>query len=145
MIKTKVIVSAFAVLAVFVAPVAAATLKFDFGDGTQVTSGNYNNILVNPINDPSLNLANAIDTSGTSTGIGLVTSGFYTGSNTSGTTAPGGAAAATFDPQATRDNAFGHTGAWGGNPRSFACHARFFRPQPRPDVRLHFRRISHGR
>lgn len=93
----------------------AATILYDFGDSSQITAGNYNNITVNTNVPPVLSIADSIDSTGASTGIGLSVSGFYPGSNQNGTTAPTGAAA-IFDAQATRDNAFGHTGAFGGNP-----------------------------
>lgn len=82
--------------------VQAQTLFFDFGDPAQQTAGNYNNILIS--NGSTLN---AIDSLGANTGISLASSGFNPGSNLNGTTAPTGAAS-IFDPQATRDNFFGH-------------------------------------
>ena len=82
--------------------VQAQTLFFDFGDPAQQTTGNYNNILI-----ANGSVANAIDNTGATTGISLSTSGFNPGSNLNGTTAPSGAAS-IFDPQATRDNFFGH-------------------------------------
>ena len=91
----------------------AAPIFFDFGDGARQTAGNYNNISVStPI---SLSVADAVDAAGASTGIGLTASGFYNGSNQSGPTVPTGDAA-IFDGEATRDNAFGHAGAFGTNP-----------------------------
>lgn len=93
----------------------AATILYDFGDSSQLTAGNYNNITVNTNVPPVLSIADSIDSTGASTGIGLGISGFFPGSNTSGTTTPSGAAA-IFDPQATRDNAFGHTGPFSNNP-----------------------------
>lgn len=93
----------------------AATILYDFGDSSQVTAGNYNNIIVNTSGPAVLSIANSIDSTGASTGIGLGISGFFPGSNTTGTTSVSGAAA-IFDTQATRDNAFGHTGVFSGNP-----------------------------
>ncbi len=94
----------------------AATLFFDFGDSSQPvpSSFNYNSM---PVNPPSavLSIFNAIDSTGAGTGVGVNLSGFFTGSNVNGTTTPTGAAAA-FHPQATRDNAFGHSLAFGANP-----------------------------
>lgn len=108
-----------AAVAIFVAwnasTASAATIYYDFGDSSQLTAGNYNNIIVNTNGPAVLSIADSIDSTGALTGVGLSASGFYPGSNTSGTTTPSGAAA-IFDPQATRDNAFGHTGAFGGNP-----------------------------
>lgn len=92
----------------------AATVFYDFGDSSQQTSGNYNNMPVNPPN-AVLSLANSIDSTGASTGITVAMSGFFTGSNTNGPTAPTGDAA-IFNGQATRDNAFGHAGVFGANP-----------------------------
>lgn len=97
----------------FVSLASAASIFVDFGDSSQITAGNYNNLV---FNSPSvLSIPNAIDSAGAGTGISIAASGFYPGSNQNGTTAPTGAAA-VFDAQATRDNAFGHTGAFGGNP-----------------------------
>jgi hypothetical protein len=85
--------------------VQANTLFFDFGDHNQQTGAllNYNNVTIT-----NLSIANAIDSTGAGTGIGLTASGFNPGSNLNGTTAPV-APANMFDPQATRDNLFGHT------------------------------------
>lgn len=90
-----------------------AAVYFDFGDSSQITPGNYNNIVVNPPGVPSI--PNAIDETGAGTGMGVSISGFFNGSNTGGTTAPTGAAA-IFHAQATRDNGFGHAAAFGANP-----------------------------
>jgi hypothetical protein len=103
-----------AAVLVAVAPASAASLFFDFGDSNQTTPGNYNNFIMNPPVTGSI--ANAIDSTGASTGIGATVSGFFNGSNTTGTATPTGAAAALFHPQATRDNAFGHAAAFGTNP-----------------------------
>lgn len=92
--------------------VQANTLFWDFGETAQQTPGNYNNIFVGSGTN-YLTTLNAIDSAGASTGIGLTASGFNPGSNQNGTTAPG-APANLFDPQATRDNMFGHTGLFGG-------------------------------
>lgn len=101
---------------VTVAPVSAASVFFDFGDSGQPTGGNYNNFFMNPPQTGSI--ASAIDENGAATGIGVTVSGFFNGSNQTGTTAasPPTGAAAIFDPQATRDNAFGHAAAFGTNP-----------------------------
>lgn len=98
----------------FAVPCSAATLFFDFGDTGQPTPGNYNNISF--VQDPILN---AIDSTGASTGIGLTTEGFNEiGANLNGTTAPS-APANLFDPQATRDNLFGHSDNFNaGAPRA---------------------------
>lgn len=104
-----------AILLLAAAPAYAATLNVDFGDSSQVTAGNWNNIIVNtPV---ILSIPNMVDSTGAGTGIGISVSGFYPGSNQNGTTSPTGAAA-IFDAQATRDNAFGHTGEFGGNPNA---------------------------
>lgn len=87
----------------FVGIVEANTLMFDFGEATTPTGSNYNNVT-----QSQLPIFNALDTTGAGTGIGLTTVGFNPGSNQSGTSTPGGAAA-IFDPLATRDNLFGHT------------------------------------
>ncbi|HMP07737.1 MAG TPA: hypothetical protein PJ982_15405 [Lacipirellulaceae bacterium] len=100
---------------VLTAPLAlAATVNVDFGDSAQLSaSPPYNNIVVNA---PSiLSIANLADISGNPTGIGIAAAGFFNGSNQNGTTAPSGAAA-MFAASATRDNAFGHAGPFGGNP-----------------------------
>lgn len=96
-----------------VAPTRAATMLFDFGDTALQTAGNYNN--VTPAQNP---LFNVIDTTGAGTGIGLAIGGFNElGPNLNGTQAPSGAAA-IFDPQATRDNLFGHSDNFNaGSPR----------------------------
>lgn len=91
----------------------AAPILFDFGDSAQITGGNYNNIVVNP--PGTLSIPNAVDSNGNGTGVGVSVAGFFNGSNTNGTTAPTGPAA-IFDPQATRDNGFGHAAAFGTNP-----------------------------
>ncbi len=83
---------------------SAATLFFDFGSVNNPTAGNYNN--VNPTQAP---IANAIDSTGAPTSIGLATSGFNElGPNTGGTQSPTGPAS-IFDVEATRDNLFGHS------------------------------------
>jgi hypothetical protein len=97
-----------------VSSVSSATIMlFDFGDSGQITPGNYNNLIVNP--PPTLNIPNVIDSFGNGTGVSVLVSGFFNGSNTQGTTTPTGAAA-MFSAQATRDNGFGHAAAFGGNP-----------------------------
>lgn len=97
----------------------AATLFFDFGDGAPThasdPSSNYNSILVAPVDPNNLIILNAIDSTGAGTGITVQAAGFYSGSNTNGTTAPTGDAA-IFNVQATRDNAFGHALAFGSAP-----------------------------
>ncbi len=92
---------------------SAATVFYDFGDSNQQTPGNYNNIVVNP--PGVLSIADSVDSTGASTGISVAASGFFTGSNTGGPQTPTGDAA-IFAPTATRDNAFGHAGAFGANP-----------------------------
>ncbi len=84
-------------------PAFASTMYFDFGETAQQTAGNYNNVT-----QAQLPIFNALDSTGAGTGIGLATSGFNPGSNQNGTLTPGGGAL-IFDPQATRDNLFGHT------------------------------------
>jgi hypothetical protein len=92
----------------------AASIFFDFGDSTLITSGNYNNVVhTNATLTPGPSIANAIDITGAFTGITLSESGFNTGDNTAGTTAPTGAAS-LFDAQATRDSLFGHTVVFNG-------------------------------
>lgn len=83
--------------------VSAAPMFFDFGEVGQPTGNNYNNVT-----QAQLPILNALDSTGAGTGVSLLTSGFNPGSNQNGTTSPAGAAA-VFDPQATRDNLFGHT------------------------------------
>lgn len=96
------------------APLSAATLYFDFGDAASPSAGsNYNDVTVNGNPQPIV-LANTFDSTGAGTGIGLTASGFFPGSNQDGSQTPGGAAAATFIASATRDNAFTHVGAFGG-------------------------------
>lgn len=93
---------------------AYGTVVFiDFGDSSQITPGNYNNIVVNP--PGTLDIPNLVDDTGAGTGIGVAVSGFFNGSNTTGTTTPSGDAA-IFAPTATRDNGFGHAAAFGSNP-----------------------------
>ncbi|MAT69645.1 MAG: hypothetical protein CMJ58_08985 [Planctomycetaceae bacterium] len=101
----------------------AAPMYFDFGaDGTQA-GGNYNNIVMTV--PQQLSIADAIDSTGASTGVGLTVSGFYAnGPNNSGPTSPTGDAA-IFDPEATRDNAFGNGNVWGGNPATPAATLAF--------------------
>lgn len=113
------IFSMFAVLTgwVLVSTATAATLLYDFGDSNQQTLGNYNNIVVNP--PGVLSILNSLDSTGAPTGISVTASGFFNGSNQTGTNAANpvsGVAATIFDPQATRDNAFGHAAAFGTNP-----------------------------
>ncbi|TWT99988.1 hypothetical protein Pla108_09320 [Botrimarina colliarenosi] len=111
----KWIVSSALVLGLSLAQCAvAANVLFDFGDSSQPTAGNYNNILVNP--PATLSIADAIDSDGANTGIGISLSGFFPGSNTAGQTAPAGAAGALLEATATRDNVFGHTGPFSSNP-----------------------------
>lgn len=102
----------FALIALCVclaATASAASLFFDFGETAQPTGGNYNNI-----SQAQLPIFNALDSLGNGTGISVeVTDQFWPGSNQSGTTTPAGDAA-MFDPQATRDNLFGNTVAFGG-------------------------------
>ncbi|MDB6070464.1 MAG: hypothetical protein JWL81_1635 [Verrucomicrobiales bacterium] len=92
------------------ASLPAATVFMDFGDSSQVTAGNYNNFTKGAVS--VLSIADLVDSTGSATGISGSVSGFHAGSNTSGATAPTGAAA-LFDAQATRDNFFGSTGIFG--------------------------------
>lgn len=92
---------------------SAAPIFYDFGDSAQISANNYNNVIVNP--PGTLSILNSIDSTGAGTGVTLAASGFFNGSNQNGPTVPTGAAA-IFDPQATRDNAFGHAAAFGVNP-----------------------------
>lgn len=97
-------------LSICLAATASATSLFvDFGETTQPTGGNYNNI-----SQAQLPIFNALDSLGNGTGIAIeVTDQFWPGSNQNGTTTPSGDAA-MFDPQATRDNLFGNTVVFGG-------------------------------
>lgn len=92
------------------ATLPAATVMMDFGDSSQVTTGNYNNFTKGGVS--VLSIASLVDSTGSATGISGAVSGFHAGSNTSGATTPTGAAA-IFDAQATRDNFFGSTGIFG--------------------------------
>lgn len=87
---------------------AQAAVYFDFGDEPYPTGGNCNNLdwHQNPI-------ADCIDDTGASTGIGLtVHDAFYTTSaNNNGTQSPTGDAA-MFDAQTTRDSLYGCTEPW---------------------------------
>jgi hypothetical protein len=87
----------------------AGIIGVDFGDQSNITPGNYNNI--DHIQNPVFNL---IDTDGNGTGYTLnVTDNFWPGSNQSG--APAGAGdAAGIPSQATADNLFGSLAAFGG-------------------------------
>ncbi|USN99653.1 MAG: hypothetical protein H6810_03050 [Phycisphaeraceae bacterium] len=87
----------------------AAPVQIDFGDLNQQTPGNVNNIthLQNP-------LFNLVDTTGAGSGIGIdILDAFWPGSNTSGTSTPGGDAAG-IPTTATVDNLFGSEVAFGG-------------------------------
>lgn len=87
----------------------AQTVGIDFGDLSNLTGGNYNNVdhLQNP-------LFNLVDFDGNGTGIGLsVHDTFWPGSNQGGTGAPGGDAAGV-PASATADNLFGSTSTFGG-------------------------------
>ncbi|MGE3181438.1 MAG: hypothetical protein AB7N71_07400, partial [Phycisphaerae bacterium] len=101
--------SSFAITLNVTDPVGEQTIFVDFGDNAQQTPGNYNNIT------PTVGLVeNAIDSGGIATGVSFtVTDAFWPGSNQNGTMTPTGDAA-TFDPQATRDNLFGNTVVFGG-------------------------------
>jgi hypothetical protein len=87
----------------------AGVVGVDFGDLSNITPGNYNN--VDHIQNPIFNL---IDTDGNGTGYTLnVTDNFWPGSNQSG--APSGSGDASGIPtQATSDNLFGSLAAFGG-------------------------------
>lgn len=91
---------------------AAANIFVDFGESSQITAGNYNNIIVNT--PATLSIADMVDSDGASTGVGIAISGFFPGSNSTGSTTPMGDAA-LFPVTATRDNTFGHTGPFSGN------------------------------
>ncbi|QDV72004.1 PEP-CTERM sorting domain-containing protein [Botrimarina mediterranea] len=93
---------------------AGANVFVDFGESSQLTAGNFNNIVVN--SPATLSIADMVDEGGANTGVGISISGFFPGSNSTGQTAPAGDAAALFPVTATRDNAFGHTGPFSGNP-----------------------------
>ena len=91
-------------------PALANVIRYDFGDQTTPTPGNWNNFshLAEPI-------FNSIDETGAATGIAVrVTAPFWPGSNQNGTTTPGGAAAG-LPGVATRDNLFGNLVDFGGN------------------------------
>ncbi len=112
---------ALAVAALLAAPAEAVTLKFDAGRAD--TTGNINSItwLVQDV-------ADAIDTSGSTTGISLtVTSatGFNeNGPNDSGTAAPTAPASSFFDGETTNDALFGHTNNFNiGSPRDLVTYA----------------------
>ncbi|MCA9244309.1 MAG: PEP-CTERM sorting domain-containing protein [Phycisphaerales bacterium] len=96
-------------------PAFAGSLFFDFGDPGQNTGSNYNNMNHNgTYPNPPAPIANAIDSTGAATGISLAVNDiFWPGTNFNGTQAPIGDAA-QFDVQATRDNFFGSTVAFGG-------------------------------
>lgn len=87
----------------------AGVIGVDFGDQSNITPGNYNNI--DHIQNPVFNL---IDTDGNGTGYTLnITDNFWPGSNQSG--APSGSGdAAGIPSQATSDNLFGSLTAFGG-------------------------------
>lgn len=104
-----------AVTVAFATPALAETLFFDFGDPAQTTAGNYNNMTHNAAYpSPPTAIANAIDSTGAATGISLAcTDIFWPGTNFNGPTVPVGDAA-QFEGQATRDNFFGSTVAFGG-------------------------------
>lgn len=85
---------------------------FDFGDSSQQTQGNVNNLTKGATS--VLSLTAVKDSTGADTIIGIAVTGFHGGSNTNGTTLPTGAAAALFTSQSTRDNFFGSTGAFNG-------------------------------
>ncbi len=110
---------AVAVVAISAGPALAGLMYFDFGDVVQPTGGNYNNV-----GYTMLPIFNAMDSTGAGTGIGLATSGFNeVGPNLNGTLTPG-APADMFDPQATRDNLFGHdTDFNAGSPRKLGVLA----------------------
>lgn len=86
-----------------VSPASAVVLLFDVGAaGTQAVAP-ANNIV-----EAQATIANATDTTGSATGISVATVGFNA-SNTAGTTAPTGAAAAIFGTLFTQDSLFGNT------------------------------------
>lgn len=88
-------------------PASAAVLLFDVGAAGTPTPAPTNNIV-----EAQGTIANATDTSGSATGISVVTSGFNA-SNTVGTMAPTGAAGAIFSSSFTQDSLFGNTAVFG--------------------------------
>ena len=112
---------ALGMVALLAAPASAVTAKFDAGNAD--TAGNINSITWN-----AQDIADAIDTSGASTGISLtVTSatGFNeAGPNNSGTATPGAPASNYFDGETTNDALFGHTNNFNvGAPRDLVVYA----------------------
>lgn len=106
---------AAACVALFAHSASATSVFFDFGDtASPSAASNYNDVTVNGQAAPlNVVLANTVDSTGASTGIGLTVSGFFAGSNQNGTTTPTGAAGSIFADSATRDNAFTHVSQWG--------------------------------
>ena len=110
--KVDVKLAATAIVAVGTSTVlagVAGTVGVDFGDQSNITPGNYNN--VDHIQNPIFNL---IDTTGAGTGYTLtVTDNFWPGSNQSGAGAGEGDAAG-IPSAATSDNLFGSLTDFGG-------------------------------
>lgn len=97
------------IVAALAAAAQGQVIGIDFGDLNNQTAGNYNN--VTHLQEPVFNL---VDTDGAGTGITLeVTDAFWPGSNTGGTSTPGGDAA-FIPPSATADNLFGSLVDFGG-------------------------------
>ena len=110
-----------AMVALLAVPASAVTVKFDVGRDD--TAGNINAILWN-----AQDVADAVDTSGASTGISLTVtsaSGFNeAGPNDSGTATPGAPASGFFDGETTNDALFGHTSNFNvGAPRDLVVYA----------------------
>jgi len=100
---------AFVALCTAATTTSAQTIGVDFGDLNRYSGGNFNDIdhLQNP-------LFNLVDFDGNGTGIGLtVNDNFWPGSNTGGTNAPNGDAAA-LPSNATSDSLFGSLVDFGG-------------------------------
>ncbi|TWT86663.1 hypothetical protein Mal64_34920 [Pseudobythopirellula maris] len=86
-----------------------ATMFFDFGNGSIEAGGVYNQVY----SAVTHTVPNAQDSTGSPTGVQLVTSGFHEfGGNESGTGSPA-APADMFVANATRDSLYGHSTSWG--------------------------------
>ncbi len=108
----SILVGAFGLAAV---PSAfSVTLLFDLGSGGTPTAAPTNNIT-----DAQAPIADATDTDGNLTGIGVTTSGFN-GSNTNGTLVPAGSAGTIFSTTYTRDSLYGNTGLFNNVSRPVA-------------------------
>jgi hypothetical protein len=109
---------------------SATSVYFDFGYDNSTSAGsNYNDVIIDGaggVRPQPIVLANTIDSTGASTGIGLSVSGFFPGGNPNGAgtggTSLSGAAAATFVASSAVDNVFTHVAAFGNqatNPKGF--------------------------